>query len=100
MIEHQEANKLMLGYFASLQEYKTNHILHFLLSVITGGIWILIWLCIASGNINNRNHIRVKMGIPIETNYPKYILEWMLVVILITLDIWILITSYFQRNIK
>lgn len=29
---------------------KTNHILHLLLSLITGGLWLIIWFAVAYGN--------------------------------------------------
>lgn len=31
----------------SLSEYKTNHILHFLISVFTGSLWVPVWIVIA-----------------------------------------------------
>lgn len=37
---------------------KTNHILHLLLSLLTAGIWIIIWFFVAIGN----NSRRSKMG--------------------------------------
>lgn len=29
---------------------KTNHVLHLLLSIITAGIWLIIWLIVAASN--------------------------------------------------
>ena len=29
---------------------KTNHILHLLLSIITAGIWIIVWILVAASN--------------------------------------------------
>ena len=34
---------------------KTSHILHLLLSILTGGLWIFIWiLCALSNSIENK----------------------------------------------
>lgn len=34
---------------------KTSHILHLLLSILTGGLWIFIWIiCALSNSIENR----------------------------------------------
>ena len=29
---------------------KTNHILHLLLSIFTGGLWLIIWLLVSASN--------------------------------------------------
>ena len=36
---------------------KTNHVLHLLLSLITFGIWILIWLIVAASNGSENSKI-------------------------------------------
>lgn len=37
-----------------LRKKKTSHILHLLLSIITGGLWVFIWiLCALSNGIEN-----------------------------------------------
>ena len=43
----------------SVREYEksqTNHILHLLLSVVTGGIWLLVWLAITNKNQHRRTY--------------------------------------------
>lgn len=40
---------------SEMQEHKTSHVLHFLLSIITAGIWIIPWIMIASNNSFKRN---------------------------------------------
>ncbi len=37
------------------QKKKTMHILHLLLSLFTGGLWVLPWIIISTSN-NNENH--------------------------------------------
>jgi hypothetical protein len=31
-------------------EYRTNHVLHLILSILTGGFWILVWVLVAWRN--------------------------------------------------
>ena len=37
-----------------LSRYRTNHILHFILSLFTVGFWIPVWLIISISNANER----------------------------------------------
>ncbi|MHB2246694.1 hypothetical protein ACX64O_07430 [Pseudomonas fitomaticsae] len=32
------------------QKKKTNHILHVIMTVLTGGLWLIVWLVVASSN--------------------------------------------------
>ena len=48
-------NELLL--LAKRQSYNTNHILHLLLSIITVGCWIPIWVLVAISNALERNKI-------------------------------------------
>ena len=43
------------------ERYKTNHILHLLLSVLTGGLWLLVWALIAIRNAGQRGKIDRKL---------------------------------------
>jgi len=43
---------------------KTNHILHLLLSIITAGIWLVVWVLIADQN----SHKRVCIKCSLETS--------------------------------
>lgn len=36
---------------------KTNHLLHLLLSIVTGGFWIIIWLLVAISNSSENKKI-------------------------------------------
>jgi hypothetical protein len=36
---------------------KVNHVLHLLLSVVTAGLWLVVWLLIASHSSPERRHI-------------------------------------------
>jgi hypothetical protein len=42
-------------FILSNQKKNTSHILHLILSIITGGLWIIAWLIVAS---NNNTHNR------------------------------------------
>jgi hypothetical protein len=37
-----------------LEKYKTNHILHLLLSVFSMGFWLPVWLLVSASNANER----------------------------------------------
>ncbi len=39
------------------QKKKTNHLLHLLLSIITGGLWLIVWWAIADSNTNKNRKI-------------------------------------------
>jgi hypothetical protein len=39
----------------SSQKKRTSHVLHLLLSIITGGLWLIVWLLVAD---SNRRHNR------------------------------------------
>jgi len=53
-----------------LARFKTNHILHLLLSCLTLGIWMFFWMIVASNNITNRNKFREQLGLEKEPNTP------------------------------
>ena len=53
---------------------KTNHVLHLLLSLITAGFWVPVWIMVACANCSGRNDIRKTAGLKSETNYGGAIL--------------------------
>ena len=57
-----------------ISQKKTNHILHLLLSVITAGFWVPVWIMVACANCSGRNDIRKTAGLKSETNYGGAIL--------------------------
>lgn len=46
-----------MSHLRALQYKKTNHVGHFLLTVITGGFWILPWLVIWAVNQNHNSKV-------------------------------------------
>jgi len=38
----------------AINEAKTNHVLHLILSLLTGGIWFIVWIIIGVINSNKR----------------------------------------------
>lgn len=48
-------NPKQLNLQMRLQRQRTNHILHLLLSVITGGLWVPVWLIVTLINAINRS---------------------------------------------
>ena len=51
-----------------MKRYKTNHILHLLLSIVTMGIWVIVWLFVTADNTTKRNIIRKKHNLEQESN--------------------------------
>ncbi len=47
---------------AKRSDHKTAHILHLILSLITVGLWIPVWLLVAISHRNERNKIDKKLG--------------------------------------
>lgn len=39
---------------AKIQKYRTNHLLHLVLSIITAGFWVPVWLLVTISNANER----------------------------------------------
>lgn len=44
------------------QKKKTNHILHLILSIITGGLWLVIWLFVGISNSSHNNRLQGEMN--------------------------------------
>jgi hypothetical protein len=47
---------------AKRADYKTSHILHLILSIITAGIWVPIWILVAISNASQRAAIDRKLA--------------------------------------
>jgi len=47
---------------AKRQDHKTAHVLHFLMSLVTGGLWLPVWLLIAMSHAIERGRIDRKLG--------------------------------------
>lgn len=43
------------------QKKQTSHILHLLLSIITGGLWLIVWLLVASSNSSHNKRIEKRI---------------------------------------
>ena len=39
------------------QDHKTNHILHLILTILTGGIWLIVWILVVFNNNIKRSEI-------------------------------------------
>lgn len=44
------------------QKKNTNHILHLILSILTGGLWVIVWIIVAISNNSHNNRIQSEMG--------------------------------------
>jgi len=47
---------------AKRQDHKTAHVLHFLMSLVTGGLWLPVWLLIALSYAIELGRIDRKLG--------------------------------------
>jgi len=59
--------------FQEMASHKTNHILHLLLSIVSAGFWVIIWLIISASNTSKRNKIRKLHRLKPESNPPLVI---------------------------
>lgn len=55
---------------SELAQYKTNHILHLILTIITAGFWSFFWILSAATTIQNQNKIRKQYDIDEKVNVP------------------------------
>lgn len=53
---------------AELSEYKTNHLLHLLLSIITMGLWLIVWVIVSISNSSERRKIKKRLGMVADKN--------------------------------
>lgn len=44
------------------QKKKTNHILHLILSIVTGGLWLVIWLLVGMSNSSHNSRLLGEMN--------------------------------------
>ncbi len=44
------------------QKRNTNHVLHLILTICTGGFWVIVWLLVANSNNRHNDAINRKMS--------------------------------------
>lgn len=44
------------------QKKSTNHVLHLILSLCTGGVWVIVWILVANSNNRHNSAIDKKMN--------------------------------------
>lgn len=52
----------LISLHARLGDFRTNHVLHLLLTIITGGLWGFVWVAQALVNYLNRLFIRNRIN--------------------------------------
>ena len=55
---------------SELNNHKTNHILHLMLTIVTFGIWGYVWMLIAASGLREQNKIRKQYGMKTKFNAP------------------------------
>ena len=56
---------------------KTNHILHLLITLITGGIWVIVWICVAH-SVSKHN---ANIGKPPAKSYSLYVIAGVVILL-------------------
>lgn len=64
--------------FSDMERHKTNRSLHAFLSIVTAGLWLLVWLAVSIHNTRRRNQIAREYGLPTETNVGFIILIFLI----------------------
>lgn len=44
------------------EPYQTSHTLHFVLSLLTAGLWVIVWVIVALRNANKRRKVALRFG--------------------------------------
>ena len=82
MSNTRKINKL----YSELNRYNTNHLLHFIITMITGA-WLIVWILVADENAVMRARIRNKIGKlqdpDYEPEHPNRLLTILIVLIII-----------------
>jgi len=81
--EPTDAEKLLA--YQEMATHKTSHLLHFFMSLITAGIWLIVWLIISATNTGERNKIRKKYNLPIEGDSAGNLIKIALVMFLVVM---------------
>jgi hypothetical protein len=66
-----------------LMHYKTNHVLHLLMTVFTAGLWVCVWIFVCASNTSKRNQVRTAYGFKKESNISKFIIGLAFVLIVL-----------------
>lgn len=72
--KHQPDSTMILLAMTESARYKTNHLLHFFISIFTLSGWLLIWPLISASNTAERNKIYRKYGLSTESNKTAFII--------------------------
>jgi hypothetical protein len=64
--------------YADMKRHRTNRLLHALLSLVTAGLWLIVWLAVSIHNTWRRNQIAREYGLPTETNIGYIILVFLI----------------------
>ncbi|HEY8331692.1 MAG TPA: hypothetical protein VIO83_10240 [Pseudomonas sp.] len=49
-------------FFLASKKRSTNHILHLILTLLTFGVWVIVWVIVASNNSSYNSRIDAEMG--------------------------------------
>lgn len=76
-------NQRLLAY-AEADRHKANHLLHLLLSLVTFGLWLIVWFIANASNTAERNKIFRKNGLPTENNIGGLFIQFCMILLVIS----------------
>jgi len=69
---------------SELAQYKTNHIMHLILTILTAGIWSFFWILSSATTISEQNKIRKQYKLKQKFNAPGITLViWLFAVVIV-----------------
>lgn len=81
--EPTETEKLLA--YQELSTHKTNHLLHFFITLFTVGFWLLPWFIMSASNTGERNKIRKHYNLPIESDTAGNLIKIALILFVIVI---------------
>ncbi len=79
MSVHKQPSEAQLMFaYAEMEQHRTHHLLHLGLSIVTVGLWLVIWLAVSVRNTQRRNRIARDYGLPAESNIGYIIIFFLL----------------------
>ena len=69
-----------------VQHHRTSHFLHLVLSIISAGFWLPVWLVVSANNCWTRNRINKRNQLNMEFNFAALLIILLVIAGLVLLD--------------
>lgn len=86
----QQLEKLHILALVKGSHKKTNHILHLILSILTCGLWLIVWLFASHATTTANRDTDVEYGLAVPSNF----LSNAIVVVLVIFTIAVVVASF------